>query len=158
LLLVKDLGENSWSTRNIIFHLEKESMRHHKSPPLLYALTVVLLFPLLTVAGEALTADEIEVLFANKTFEGIHLKNGWTFRNYANSDGSCHVHFLTGKKSGQSRIYRWFIKDNMHCCDTGRRHICGTITDEGNGIYHKYRDRSNHIQTFTNFVEGKQIE
>lgn len=122
-----------------------------------------LLIPLLLLQSSALfadntlTAEEIEVLFTNKTFEGIHLKNGWIFKNYASTDGSCKVLFLTGKKSGQTRSYRWFVKENMHCCDTGRRHICGTITDEGDGVYFKYRNGKKHIQTFMNFVEGKQI-
>jgi len=132
-------------------------MRHQN--PLHYLLVIPLLLLQTTAlfAGNTLTADEIQALFTNKIFEGIHLKNGWTFKNYANADGSCKVLFLTGKKRGQTRSYRWFAKENMHCCDTGRRHICGTITDEGDGVYFKHRNGKKHIQTFMNFVEGKQI-
>lgn len=132
-------------------------MRHQNPLHYLFIIPLLLLQTTALFAGDTLTAEEIETLFTNKTFEGVHLKNGWTFKNYASTDGSCKVLFLTGKKSGQTRSYRWFVKENMHCCDTGRRHICGTITDEGDGVYFKHRDGKKHIQTFMNFVEGKQI-
>lgn len=127
----------------------------HPIQLMLISLLVILGMPL--EAGESLTGEEIKQLFYNKTFEGIHLKNGWTFRNHAAPDGRCEVLFIGGKRAGQTRTYRWFVKDNMHCCDTGRRHICGTITDEGNGVYHKHRNGKKHIQTFMNFVSGPQL-
>lgn len=132
-------------------------MRPQKGLYHLFILPLLLVQASVPFAGETLSRDEVETLFTDKTFEGIHLNNGWTFKNYAGKDGRCKVLFLTGKKSGQTRSYRWFVKENMHFCDTGRRHICGTITDEGDGVYFKHRNGKKHIQTFMNFVEGKQI-
>ncbi|MCW8887615.1 MAG: hypothetical protein OQK25_00975 [Gammaproteobacteria bacterium] len=73
-------------------------MKHHKASHLFTLFMMMLLSPLTTIAGELLSGDEIEALFSNRTFEGIHLKNGWTFKNYAGSDGGCNVLFLSGKK------------------------------------------------------------
>ncbi|OOZ41037.1 hypothetical protein BOW53_05845 [Solemya pervernicosa gill symbiont] len=126
---------------------------------LITPLALVLLLPLQAQAqaGDSLSGDEIKTLFTDKTFDGVNHNSGSCFKNYASPKGACLVHYLSGKKSGETVEIAWKVKGDMHCCVKKGKNICGTITNEGNGVYHKILENGVHLQTYSNVNEGNQL-
>lgn len=123
-----------------------------KIKPMLVLTAIFLAGPV--TAGDELNADEIKVLFTNKTFDIHKVENGKHLKGYDSEDGT-HLIYIPWKDKISER--KWWQKGNMHCTSHPKRgDNCKTLKRVGDGVYHGFSD-GEHTHTLSNFREGNQL-
>lgn len=120
-----------------------------KKAALPFALLISLLGVFEPAYAEALTKDQVQSLFTDKTFDGVSAK-GRAFSIYFAQDGTADVAYADGKSASG----KWYVTDDgQHCVSFSG---CSAVFDRGEGVYHKLKDG---VQTHTlkNARTGKQL-
>ena len=105
-------------------------------------------------ASEELTADEIKVLFSNKTFDIHNVQKDKRLQAYDSADGK-HTVYIPWKDKTSKR--KWWQEGNKHCTSHPKRgDNCKTLKHVGDGVYHGFSD-GKHTHTLSNFRDGAQL-
>lgn len=110
-------------------------------------------------AGDYLSADDVTALVSGKTFDGIHLKNDYTYKAYASPDGTVRQ----VKSSGDSKTGKWSVKpDGKQCIEWDGTDVvkCFHIKDNGDGSYTKVKIKGDKVillLRWSNFTEDNHL-
>ncbi len=104
-----------------------------------------------------LTAEEIKLLFSDKTYEGYNRARGATYRVYDSANGE---HTLINPRGRTVRRYWKVTKNGKFCISSGSQSTgaCFYIVNSGNDEYQRVDDDGVHDHTFSKFVNGNQLE
>jgi len=111
-----------------------------------------------SLAGDALTGEQIKELFSNKTADiekiDASSEKKKNLSAYTAEDGS-RVLYIPWKDKTSKR--KWWVEDNKYCGSHPKKgDYCREIKDAGNGEYHAFND-GEHVRTFKNFRDGNQL-
>ncbi len=118
--------------------------------------------PLMAVAEQKLSRDEVVEVFTDVTFDGIYHPRNSRFSAYDAPDGTLIVVQSNGSRSGDRA---WFVNDKGQRCATDpkwknkpewRDGRCFEVIDGGDGKYLQY-ENGKHTHTFSNFRKGNQL-
>ena len=98
-----------------------------------------------------LTGEEVQALFAGKTFDGYNENRGKSYKAYSDPDG-VFIH----KNTKRTKETTWEVDSRGRHCVKFKKKYCGKIISVGDGVYHKMK-RGEHANTLTNFVEGNKL-
>ena len=105
--------------------------------------------------GTPLTGAQISDLFIGKTFNIENLETGKSLQAYTPDESKYLVNIHWKNKISKRK---WWLEGDKRCRSHPKKgDSCVTITDVGDGTYHAYDDKGNHIRVLSNFVEGKNF-
>lgn len=115
---------------------------------------VGLLFSNITLASEALNADQIKSLFSNKTFDIHNVVKDKKLKAFDSANGK-HLVYIPWKDKKSKR--KWWVEGDKHCTSHPKRSdSCKTIVSKADGVYHGITD-GKHTHTLSNFRDGNQL-
>ena len=121
------------------------------------ALAVAVALSPAAFAGENRSAEEVNALMTDKTFDGVYIPKNKQFSAYEAPDGTHNVLRPSGKRD---KGRKWWVNDKGQHCTTHKKYPegrCAYVQDAGNGEYHKINDSGEHTHTLTNFRDGNQL-
>lgn len=104
------------------------------------------------MAGQTLSAEAAQALFADKTFNGRNEVKDREFMVYSAADGT---HTLK-KSNGKIKEAAWRINDEGHHCVAFSKERCSVVTEQGDGKYYKITNGT-HTHTLWNFTDGNNL-
>ena len=106
------------------------------------------------MATEYLSAEDVSVLFTDKSFDIHNVVTDKHLKGYDNADGE-HFVYIPWKDKVSER--KWWLDDNKHCTSHPKRgDSCKLIKSMGDGVYYGYTD-GEHTHTLSNFRKGRDI-
>ena len=104
-------------------------------------------------AGNLLTAEQITGLVKGNTVHANHLKKGFNFSVYFDSDGKTAIR----KQNGEETETTYHIADDKHCIYWNGKDRCASVRDNGDGTYTRVNANGKDIVAWKKIVSGKDL-
>ena len=105
------------------------------------------------MAADFLKADKIKSLVSGKTIHAKHLKKGFTFTVFFDTDGKTAFR----KQAGKTTKTTYKIVGDTHCIFWKGSDRCANIIDNGNGTYSRVNVGGKKIVDWTKIENGKNL-
>lgn len=104
-------------------------------------------------AEDYMSADQIKSLIAGKTVYAEHLKRGFEFKVYFDSDGTTAIR----QQKGETTTTTYSFKGDKHCIQWRGKNRCANISDNGDGSYSRINKRGKAVVKWIKVEDGKQL-